>query len=111
MLVGRTVEQVMEETTRSEVKQALAARGRSEEKSGTASQFVSGELLFFWGHDGGRIGGSPHFSLLHDFRHGLLAQKPAPGAKGIAASSSGQLRAFRSEPAAGPADWLPNRFS
>ena len=30
-------------------------------------------MLCFEGHDGERIGGSPHFSLLHDFCHGLLA--------------------------------------
>ena len=31
---------------------------------------------FFLGHDGERIGGSPHFSLLPDFCHGLLAPFP-----------------------------------
>ena len=52
----------------------LGARRRSEgrEKSGTASQFASGRALFFKGHTGGRIGGSPHFSLPCDFCHGLL---------------------------------------
>ena len=30
-------------------------------------------MLCFLGHDAKRIGGSPHFSLLHDFCHGLLA--------------------------------------
>ena len=52
---------------------SLAARGESKgrERSGTASQFASGQVLCFEGHDGGRIGGSPHFSLLRDFCHKL----------------------------------------
>ena len=52
----------------------LAARSRGEccEKSGTASQFASGQVRCFEGQEGERIGGSPHFSLRRDFRHGLL---------------------------------------
>ncbi len=55
-------------------KDGLAARGESKagEKSGTASQFASGQVLCFEGHDGRRIGGSPHFSLSHDLYRGLL---------------------------------------
>ena len=45
-------------------KPTLGPKPDLSEKSGTASQFASGEVLFFWDHDGGRIGGSPHFSLV-----------------------------------------------
>ena len=33
------------------------------------------KYFFFEGYDGERMGGSPHFLLLHDFCHGLLERR------------------------------------
>ncbi len=59
----------------------VAARYRSggRKKSGTASQFASGRVLFL-GHVRGRIGGSPHFLLLHDLARRWRRLKPPSGA-------------------------------